>query len=147
MNMMESVEALSGSATRNKKGPFIWFNFMPPSGRPTPSRDGPITVGQVQMFSTFDSDCFFPVDQRVVSQAVIDLKMVGAEPCTSFEHPNPILIEDALSQRRGEHYVKWKPESNSIPLALVEKLWTESRGELCKLATQLNINRVKTVAE
>ena len=31
-NMMESEEALNGSATRNKKCPFIWFSFMLASG-------------------------------------------------------------------------------------------------------------------
>ena len=139
-NVMESEEALNGSATRTKKCPFIWFSFMLSSGRPVPNRDGPAAVGQVRMFSRFDPDCFYPVDQRVVSQAVIDLKLVGAEPCTSFGHPNPIPIEDALSQKQGEHHVKWKPESNSIPLALAEKLWTESRGELYKLARRLNTN-------
>ena len=44
---MESEEALNGSATRNKKCPFIWFSFMLPSGRPVPNKDGPAAVGQV----------------------------------------------------------------------------------------------------
>ena len=60
-----SVEAPSGSATRNKKCPFIWFSFMLQSGRSVPSKLGEHwsskvgpSVGQVQIFSTYDSDCF-----------------------------------------------------------------------------------------
>ena len=96
---MESEEALNGSATRTKKCPFIWFSFMLSSGCPVPNKDAPAAAGQVQMFSTFDPDCFYPVDQKVVSRAVIELKLVGAEPCTSFEPPNPIPIKDTLSKK------------------------------------------------
>ena len=97
---MESEEVLNGSPTRTKTCPFIWFSFMLASGRSVPSKDAPAAAGQVQMFSTFDPDCFYPVSQRVVSQAIIDLKLVGAEPCTSFEHPNPIPIKD-IQEARG----------------------------------------------
>ena len=141
LDNMESAEVLNGSPTQTKTCPFVWFNFLLASGRNVPSKDAPVAAGQVPMFSTYDPRCFYPVSQRVVSKALLDLKLVGIEPCTSFLHPNPIPIEDAMSKKRGEHYVKWRPEEDSIPMALAESLWASSRGELEGLAGRLNNNR------
>ena len=131
LDEMELNEALAGTATRDKKCPFFFFNFMMAAGRPVISADAE-PPEQVKVFNMFDEECFIAVDQPLVSRAAMELKMIGAVP--SQLYPSPIRIEDALSNRQGEHFVQWKSESNQFPRAIADRLWTESIEKIREVA-------------
>ena len=113
---MELDEALSGTATRNKKCPFFFLSFMMTAGRPKISTDAeqrqPNEAGAADgastLFNMYDEECFISVDQPLVSRTAMELKMVGATP--GHPYPSPISIEDALSTKLGENFVQWKSE-------------------------------------
>ena len=66
--------------------------------------------GASTLFNIYDEECFISIDQPLVSQIAMELKMVGATP--GHPLPSPISIEDALSTKQGENFVKWKAEGN-----------------------------------
>ena len=119
---MLSPDAMSGTETRKYGCPLFYINYLV-----SPRKDCIGDNVSELLFEDFDNRTFIKTEAASLVESAAELNMVRAKTSSTEAHlPEPVSLQETLSQKSGDDYYKWGVEKQTFPAQLLEQIWEKN---------------------